>query len=424
MFDGYLQFAGTELISVPRTLVYSDGAGWLRDVHEADGLREGLGDAPYGSPLADEAPWYDPDDSDTWRFWGVLPLSLSGFEDSTRSASVIESIGDGGVVSLIRRRTRQMVCRVLLVGSDERANAAGLVWLASALEGGCGSDGCSGDDLCFLSALPEVDVEREDPTECLEDYWRTFRSVTTTTGPSVLRKSELPDGSAAWTVQFTLVAAVPYAYGSERIVVPTLMADTAAGLAGTQSPPLLQNDDSDLCTSDIGPMSLLHDPNYPPPTAPPVVPNVELDHFALPSLWNRYAAQIDSALVPGWAEVVPRIELQSGADGARFVRFRFYADPIETFSVADLDPCSYCGEFVVPWVPPDTTLVIDGSDESITAIMPGDIRVPAASLVYGSDGGPFEWPALSCGIAYAMTMDVDTSGFPPREVSLSLFRRD
>lgn len=424
-FDGYLNFSGTDIISVARTLAYADGAHWLRDVHDSEDLRIGLGDAPYGSPLHDEPPWYDPDDPDTWRFWGVLPVSMSGFDDSTRRAAVIESIGDGGVVAMIRKATRQMVCQVMLVGGDQAACVAGMAWLRSALEGGCaGDDGCNGDDLCYLSALPEVDPTLEDPTTCFEEYWRTMRGVTATVAPRVLRTSELPDGSAAWMVQFTLTAAVPHIYGSERMVISELMADTANNRPWTLSPTILHIDSENPCDAAGASLSLLRDPAYAAPPAPPTVPNVELDHFALPNLWNRYAVQIDAGMIPGWSEAVPRITLHSGPEGARFARFRFYPDPVELFSVPDLDPCSFCGDFVIPWVPPDTTLVIDASDETITAILPGDIRLPASDLVFGSDGGPFEWPALSCGISYVMTMDLDTSGYAPREVSLSLFRRD
>src|SRR5215471_2284764 len=142
-----------EIINIERTVTYArnDGSPWLLDPVKSKHLHNVLSEAHYRSPLQDgDAPWVDPDDHDTYNFYGIYPLGIEGIDDSTRTSVITENIGDGGNAGRVRHGTRQMVFNCLLLGQDDAAVNAGMAWLRSALlTSGCeGSRGCEGTDLC------------------------------------------------------------------------------------------------------------------------------------------------------------------------------------------------------------------------------------------------------------------------------------
>lgn len=152
MFNGWLSFAGNELINEERVRAYVKNA--LPTIRmrtgciDERGLSTILDDAPYRSPLIDDAPWIDHDNPDTYGFLGAFPLSVSGLTDSTRTATVLQNTGDGGGITGRRRATKEVRASVLLMGENDAAVHAGKRWLDAALSGGC--DPCKSDDLCFL----------------------------------------------------------------------------------------------------------------------------------------------------------------------------------------------------------------------------------------------------------------------------------
>lgn len=416
-------YDGTEIINTARTIAYArDGrAGWLVDDTNVDEVAALFGDAPYDSVLQDEPPWYDPDDPNTWQFYGVYLLDVTGLEDSTRSVSITESVQDGGTMSRMRFATRTVVFHALLLGVDNGAVRAGFEWLKWATTGSVCSDvsaACAGGDLCYISAIPDIDVSSlAYPNQCLDDYLRTLHGVIFTDGPQVLNKKITSDGQHIWDVQFTAVAAFPWAFGIETPIVTDMFSpDQLNPAAGAYA-------DVGQVTIDVPCPTLLYQPMFDPLcpmlVAPPSVPNVTLSCFALPTQWIRYAIQIPANVVPTWNQLVPKVVLRTGIDGARMVRVRFYSDVLDQFDLGAIDQCSFCGDFLVSYVPPNCTFTIDGSTKSIKAETAGVVR-NAASVVYGSDGGPYLWPELTCGYSYIMTVDVPGSVNVP-EVDLSVF---
>lgn len=160
MYDGYLQLDGDELANIARFKAYIEAAPgfpWVKDIPqaEADALRTALGDAPYTSPAADNAPWYDPGDPASANFWGLYVTGISGDEDSTRESSSTQSIGPGGTNSVPRKATRQMRIKALLAARDELAMESGMRWLERVLDpGDCADDGCGEMTLCGYAAVP------------------------------------------------------------------------------------------------------------------------------------------------------------------------------------------------------------------------------------------------------------------------------
>jgi hypothetical protein len=152
--------------------------------------------------------------------------------------------------------------------------------------------------------------------------------------------------------------------------------------------------------------TLVVDPDCPPIPAPPRPPAITNDCIDVPTTWRRYTATIPAQVtaISPWS--LPTVSITSGAVAVRGVRVRTVANP---FGLApeQLDPCSYCGEFIVTYLPPETTLTIDSAGRSATMTQPGQDPVSAMHLLYGSDGAPVVWPELSCGTQYVSIVDVD-----------------
>jgi hypothetical protein len=420
-FDGYFLFGGNEIINSARVTAYASSAAarWFTDCTDCDDLAASLNGQPYTSPLVDDAPWVDPDDLDTFNFWGVYPLEITGIDDSVRAAVVTEAIGDGGVVGPVRQATRSMVFSVLLLGADECAVMAGMSWLRVACLGNnCQKPGvgCSGDDLCFLSCCPPICPDDASFPDCLSDYLRTMRMVTITEGPSVTAKHVLSDGQA-WEVQFTAVAGVPWAYGPESevysYIAPAVPVPDIPSYVDTTCP------DPDL-------FDMVKDPWCPFPTPPPLVPQQPLDCVNDIASWDRYAVPVPATAIRTWQVSVPIVKLFTGVDYMHDLRLRFYSDPLGRADLSALDTCDFCGEFYITYIPPNSTMILDGSDETITVHQGPDYNetiLNASRNVMGAGGSPFSWPLLSCGIAYMMTLDVTAGVDPPTQASVSMVTR-
>lgn len=167
MYKGWLQLGGSEIANNPRVVRYARSLAPLLapQCDDCPDLYRALGDEPYESPMIDEAAWYDPGVPESAEFAGFYLLDVTGLVDDTRSAPVIESVGDGGAVQRSRRASKEIrVTGMLLAGTDGGLDF-GFEWLKSAFDSGCAdaATGCEGDDLCFLSSCPEVVVGAVDP---------------------------------------------------------------------------------------------------------------------------------------------------------------------------------------------------------------------------------------------------------------------
>lgn len=158
IFDGWFNFAGNELVNSARSHAYirellphlsvntfcGDGCG-------CDHLADFLGEKQYATPLIDDAPWVDISRQESFGFYGVQTLGVVGLKDDSRTATVIESMEDGGWVTGRRRNAKEMRFTVLLTARSEESMDYGEQWLSTVLDGDC-EEGCTPSaQLCFLT---------------------------------------------------------------------------------------------------------------------------------------------------------------------------------------------------------------------------------------------------------------------------------
>lgn len=423
-----------EIINSTRTETYAEHhqAGWFRPAYGADGLAWLLGDKEYGTPLQDDAPWTDPDNLDSYDFWGAYPLDVSGFEDSTVSASVSESVIDGGYIQKPRKGTRSLVFSAVLVGSSECAVEYGMRWLRSVLTTSpCFSSSygvCGGADLCYLSCEPCIEEDCEQTAdECYSRVGRSMHDLTTTVGPSVTKKLNMIDGGCAWTVTWTMIAANPAEFGVEKpIVVGFLDPNVEIPYYGGVIPDGGLYDTNGFVDDDPVCPTAVYTPVYDPTCSllapPPDVPSVVATCFDFPANFRRFSFTIPNGDIPLWMQVVPVVKFTTKATEARNIRLRFYADVFATGS-ASSDPCNYCGDIVISYIPPSSTLVLDGADHDIYLDSAGIGRRRADSLATDSSGRPMDWPEFSCGFGYVVTVDMPQQQTDRPIVDLALVSR-
>jgi hypothetical protein len=166
-WQGYFAYDGTEIINVDRTEAYwtSQSPTWFYRAYGNGSLGTIL-QQTYVSPMADDAPWTDPDRLDSYNFWGVYPLEVTGIEDSTRESQVVEYIRDGGSPGRVRHGTRSAVFNVALAGANEAAVHYGFNWLKAVLLGRVCSPSaqqrCGGLELEYFASEPDVDPDAPD----------------------------------------------------------------------------------------------------------------------------------------------------------------------------------------------------------------------------------------------------------------------
>lgn len=476
---GYFEYDGSEIINVARTEAYakSNGMYWLRAQFKNDALPYMLGDGlRYSSPFLDDAPWTDEDVPESHDFCGLYPLEVTGIEDSSRSSTPVENILNGGVPGRLRHGMKTLVFNCLLIARTDAGANYGQEWLRKVLLGGaCGPDvtsACNGGTLCYLKSEPDMylpdelptagfeiqttsdgEIWVDDPEDCLTPYLRSLRRVVFNTGPTVTSKRTTSDGSEVWTVTFTAIVGCPYEYGAEFQVLQGLMDDDRHGGSGSNSGPGGGSssesegfDDSDHGVKaawvhgepDDGMLDMeghthsepecvqtyyqpLYDPENPNIVLPPEPPSVPLSNWTKPKNWTRRTIRIPKKYVPMWGEVVPKIDVHAKKGDLRSLRIRFYADPYGDADSSD-DDCEYCGDIVISYVPQDHTLCIDGAEQVVYVETPGGSRRRADSLVFDTDGKPFEWPTLTCGFGYLVTLDLPQTQTTP-SFDLSLYSR-
>lgn len=174
-FRGWLRFAGDEIANSQRLKAYV-AAGLvpsgteLKGCDDCDTLNILNDEDPYRSPLLDQAPWYDVNDQSTWEFAGLQILDISGLEGSTRTATFTELAAGGAVSARPRNASRVVAVSALLMGATPESMTAGMEWLSSVLKGGGCLGGCGGDELCIVTACPELCDESTDPDSPLIDF--------------------------------------------------------------------------------------------------------------------------------------------------------------------------------------------------------------------------------------------------------------
>ena len=413
---GYFEIDGQEIINVSRTETYAAAYGVsLRKVFRNSALGPMLGQT-YTNPTTDDAPWMDPIQPESGDFLGVYPLSITGIEDATTFSSVTESVLDGGVVSRPRSASRTVVFSALLVATSDCGAEYGMRWLRTALQGGtCTDQSCRGATMCYLRCEPKTG-------DTLDTHLRSLHRVSPTLGPVVSLKAPLSGcDSVVWQVDWTMVAGMPYEFAAERPLVSNFN-DGADDFYVNPAYASERYDSDGVTTTEFVCLPSVYrpvfDPACPQVIAPPPLPSVAIGCFNFPSEFERRFFTIPAAEIPSWGQVVPTIELKVGLTDVRNLRLRFYSDVGATGDPTS-DPCAYCGDIVFSYLPAGSTFIFDGVERVTQVLSPGSPPRRADAVVFKSDGTPFDWPELSCGFNYLVTLDLPGGETFP-DVSMSL----
>jgi hypothetical protein len=471
-WPGYFVYNGCEIVNTSRTEAYARhaGLGFFKPVYNNDALPLILGDT-YASPLQDDAPWTDPDHVESYDFYGIYPLDVTGIEDSTASVTITESTSHGGWATPPRRATRAIVFSAVLVGQSDCAVEYGMRWLRAALSGGACIQGqrvrmsdCGGHPLEFLACEPKVDlnysqglatVQRElidglapgapgitpvdglgptrpgdtqvdggtpdvlevssivtppvfDLTTCLPEYQRFFYGVSFTTGPTLTQKLTTTSGQVAWAVEFTAVATDPMEYGP---LVPVYQGFLDPGVSN----PYVGDAASGAVWDDDG--YVTSDPACPVVTFQPITdPGCAL-------LVPPPAAPSVSTSCADWPVNFTRRMLTIPAQN-----IPAWTLVVPTFSVHcdqavsnlrvrfyadsdnDLAPddlCSPLADLLFSYIPAASTLTFDSVDHAVYVDTDGMPRRRGEAIMSNTDGGPVTWPILSCGYGWVVTVDME-----------------
>jgi hypothetical protein len=408
MYDGYLTYAGMELVNAERTVAY--GRALLPTLglsgYECMSLQQAVSDAPYDTPAADGAEWYDPDHPASGGFIGFYPSGLQGIRDSTRTGETSEAIGSGGFNYATRDGTREIRVKGVCIGTTPESAEYGMAWVKGVLEGPACGGACFGSDICFFLDCPTILT--------WERLIRTVRGVECTSGPSVISERALSCGGYMIEIEFILTASVPYLYGWEQ---PVASAQGAALQVLDPSADIFLSATVPACVQKAPPAPLI-DPDCEPVPTPPTVPAIGGACAPEPSSYTSYAIHIPKEMLLSWQDVVPRLVIRTGAGAVRHLRVRFLARVPSTLPLAQLDPCGACAEFTVNYIPPSTMTTIDGSIERVTMAVSNSDEQSAEHLVSGPAGDVFNWPVLSCGIGYYALIDVDSTSVIGLELSI------
>lgn len=160
----------------------------------------------------------------------------------------------------------------------------------------------------------------------------------------------------------------------------------------------------------------IYDPLCPALIVPPTPPDIPLGCFTPPAQWDRRAVTIPGENMPTWDDMVPIVHL-TAIDVVRNARLRFYEDPD---GVVDpiASPCSWSQDLVISYIPAGAVMVIDAAAEAVW-VETGGTRRRADSLIFTTEGRPFDWPSMLCGHQHLITLDTEVGTTPP-VVDLSL----
>lgn len=405
MFTGYLSLGGAEIANSARTLAYTarhlPGLD-LRGCDACDGMHNALNSPPYASPEFDTAPWYEITDPDTIDFYGLYVTSVDGLEDSSATLTVTELIGDGAVHSQSRHGGKEVRVRGILVARTRAGMNAGMRYLKSTTDGipcGAGVD-CLERTLQWFTECPGA-VTSAIAAGLVSQYRRTSYRVKMLDGLSVVREHPVRNGFVT-EVEFTLAVGVPWSFTD---LVPTV---TSTGLPTSTVAEV-------TCSPQSAYDDLLLDPSGPVLPQPPVPPAVSV--IDMPTSWSRRTAVIPESKVRRWGRLAEVIEVNTGGSALRNLRIRFYLDD-NGLPGLDYPECDYEGEFLVTYVPANSSMRIHGILRTIEVLTPSGVK-PAGHLVMGSDGRPPTWPTLGCIRPYLVVMDA-ASGLGSANVVISI----
>lgn len=385
MYNGWLEYAGIEIINIARTRKYVETfLPEMSIVCNTSGLLSARGATSYVSPAADNAPWYRATRPATGRFYGLFPGELEGADDSSRGVTVIELSGDGATHAKPRYASREIKITALALAADEEAMAEGLAWLRDALATGeCGTGaGCSDNDMRMYTARPANGTSDN-------HMLRSFLRVEVIDNVKVIKEFATKHPVVAKRVSFIFSAGIPWAF------TPKLMVGSLTLASGTSfSDPAGE----DCYATNNAYADFVNDPFFTAIAKPPQPATVLPPNVVPVSSWRRMSLTVTQSEVDRWGRVTPITTVSTGAGGANQIRIRFYGD-------AD-SGCYFEGEFLISYIPPNATMVLDARKKEVKVTLSNGRVVPGGHLVYGSGGLPLKWPSLGCKYSYTMKADM------------------
>ena len=198
-----------------------------------------------------------------------------------------------------------------------------------------------------------------------------------------------------WTAAPSGVLTQNGAYYLNLEVLP----NAVPGLALDSQPPRLPD-------CPYVPPQTIVDPEAPFIPAPPRPPSVSNSLQPPAPYMSGYSLFIPSERVPESLDAVLIITLTTGADAARWVRLRLYAAPLGyQQKLEDLDPCSFCGDITVTYIPPNSKFVIDGMSQVVYIEDTAGNQYSASHLVFSGTGLPAQWASVTCGMDYWLAVE-------------------
>lgn len=392
MWDGYASLAGQEIVNSARAAVYAGNAGLTMQCDPCDSTAAALQEDPYWDVRTDPAPWYDANQPQSAGFYGIFGIGVVGFNSNPISREPAVLVGDGSSLGTLRRTGREIVYTVALLAAGECELSYGLEYLAAVLNGSeCGTNLCSGDELCVFSCCPG-----EGPDTGVGDLGdaeiRHLYDVGLLEGPTVNETRIMPGGILWAEVTFTLVAGKPWIY---RDPLPTL-SDWVPLADGD----LVNNYDPDqIYQQCLTPRPCIQDPLCPQPELPPRPPAPVSPCYPQGlANFRRTRISVSPLVQHQWLETTPVLEVQTGGGEMRRLIVRFWANPQGNECTDFNDPCNACTDISIAYLPSGSTLTVDGRVQRSIVECPQEPigTATATPTVYGPRGASFSWPVFGC----------------------------
>jgi len=440
-----LGLPGSEVAVINNPLTTAIAQSWGINVRSFAGCPQtSLPFLPGGDPDISGAPWFDPAVPASGEFAGMLGLQIGGTGKFPGVRNPLRVGSAGAVLGRVQQSYREIVVSGYLLASSQRGLSYGLAWLTGVLRGSCLPSGSCGTGQAMTLW---TDCDLDDTSGRRQLY-----NVGLLQGPEQTSKANprlnSPDcaGRAFWggDVVFTVAAGWPWMYSDPVQIAPALpfivpvfwpcnAVWVPAGTPGT-TPPDCTTSPNSVCvqwtpaaapgcnTTCPGTIEggCMADPLCPAVVAPPGPPVASDPCVCLATIQPLVAtASVAPGLLPAYAELVPVIQVTTGALDMRRLVISFYATaPGQTCNYSQLDPCALAGQIGIPRVPANSTLTIDGRTH--TALVACPDGTTAQPILYSGAGPAVSWPVLSCGSAWCIAATVDEAFVDAANASLGI----
>lgn len=438
MFDGYLSFAGVEIVNAARVAAYVDALGIVGSVGDdcanCGTLVEALGGVPYTNPVTDLAPWYDPNIPESAQLAGFQIVSIDG-TGSTGTREVSPLASGGGVVGVYRRQPRDLTVTFRAVAASQVAAAYSVSWLSKQLRGaecsplnsafaklsGTGTKGCGTDVLCMLTACPTTPI-------VLTQYRVNLYDVGVTAGPSITKRETTDRGAGGCVLslvemEVTFTAGDPSWYYSAVRVADVELSSYYRGTTNYN----IETSYADLgCGTEVCFDSI--PAGCTPSSGVEMVPPPHACAGATEFVANHYAVPLDLSAVPSNMDLVPQLYYTGSPTTPATTG---YEGPV-AFQMRRPTPGSPCGSVPSPCDVPielftaqqrrNETGIIDWRRRKAYRTVSAIPVCPYPAFT--RELAPFTWPTLICSgqMCLDVYINVNNDGRGQRIV-LDLMRR-